>query len=245
MISIYDLGPTSHPETNAWGTSPFVRTIVFILRYKNLPYEIVPIGMMDIERTARELGARPTVTSPTTKFTVPFMKDSSTGKVVSDSAFIAQYLDEAYPDTPTVVPQGSLHLQKLFQSNVYDSLAALNDVSLRPALISYFPKEIQELPMFSGPPPTTEQVREAFDKTKKAFEKIGQNLSGGEEGPFRRFIMGGDGPTFADLTLVALVYPLRFVYGEKSEEWKEVKAWANGWVGWETEQVLKIAGIST
>ncbi|KAL0563238.1 hypothetical protein V5O48_018837 [Marasmius crinis-equi] len=244
MISIYDIGPTSHPETKALGASPYVRTLVFILRYKQLPYELVPIKFTDIERVARELGASPTVTSPATRFTVPIMKDSTTGRVVSDSPRIAQYLDEAYPDTPVVVPEGSLHLQELFKFNIYELAAPVYELSLRPALFKYFPKEVQELPMFtSKPPPTAEQIREAYETTKKAFEKLGQSLNRGE--PFRSFLTGGDNPTFADFALVAMVYPLKFMHGEEGEEWTEAKTWANGWVGWEAEQVLRITGIST
>ncbi|KAK1224309.1 hypothetical protein PQX77_012797, partial [Marasmius sp. AFHP31] len=239
MISLYDIGPTTHPGTQATGASPFVRIIIFILRYKKLHYEIVPIGLTDIEGIAKELGAAPTVTFSSTKYTVPFIKDSTTGKVISDSPAIAQYLDEAYPDTPPVVPAGSLILQRVFLSDAISRVGNIYKAAIRPKLVGHFPKDYQEAASRGRvPQPTPEEVAEAFKDGKTQFTKFSEILNGGTA-PFREFAMG-EKPTFADFGLVAFVYPAKFIYGGESDEWKEMRSWANGWVGWVTDRVVEI-----
>ncbi|KAL0573176.1 hypothetical protein V5O48_008787 [Marasmius crinis-equi] len=235
MITIFDLGPSNHPQTKTLGVSPFVRTVIFILRYKKLDYEIKPI--FDIAKVAQEVGASPTLTTPTPKYTVPFIKDSTTGKVVSDSTAIAEYLDTTYPETPSVVPGGSRLLHKILQSNLMSIATPLNHNSIQPFLINTtLPKEIREIINF--PNATPEQVSEAFKQVKETFETFNGNLNRGES--YRGFVMGGDKPTFGDFSVVAIVYPVRFIYGEESEQWKDVKSWAGGWVGWEVDQILKV-----
>ncbi|KAK1232151.1 hypothetical protein PQX77_004722 [Marasmius sp. AFHP31] len=236
MITVYDISETTHPETIARGASPFVRTITFVLRYKKLEYEIIPVGFTNIERVARELGASPTITEPKPKYTVPFIKDSTTGKVISDSVAIAQYLDTTYPDTSLVVPPGSEYLQRLFRDQILNLTSDVFKVWLRPKLIKYFSKEIQE--MIPTSDPTPEELSEALKKGKEDFEKLSQSLNGGA--PFRSFIMGGDKPTFGDLHMVAFLHFLLFIEGDESAEWKEIRSWANGWLGWEVDQILKL-----
>ncbi|KAL0573195.1 hypothetical protein V5O48_008767 [Marasmius crinis-equi] len=241
MISVYDLGPSTHPETQASGASPFVRIVIYILRYKKIPHEIITIGWSDIQRIAPELGAPPTILTPTPKYTIPFIKDSTTGKVVSDSAAIAEYLDEAYPDTPTVVPANSIVLHKIFMSDYATRLQELFRVVLRPKIIPHFPKEYRDLNqslMLS--PATPEAVEGAFGKVKEELEKLHQILSGGA--PYRKFIMG-DKPTFADFALVAFTYPLKFLNGEDSDEWKQLQSMAGGWIGWEIDQLSKTIAL--
>ena len=212
------------------------------MRYKKLPYELVPIGFSDIERIAKEVGAPPTDTStPTPKYTVPFIKDSTTGKVVSDSTVIAQYLDEAYPDTPPVIPEGSLTLQKIFLNDVIrNRISGVHRTAIRPVLSQYFPKDYQEVAKVT--PTTPEQVAEAFRTAQGQLAKLNEILNGGGPGPFREFVMGAK-PVFADFAMMAFIYPIKFVYGADSDEWKEVRSWANGWIGWlidGVDEVIKV-----
>lgn len=83
--------------------------------YKKLPYKVVWVEMPDIESTLKAIGAKPTGKRPdgSDLYTVPTLHDSSTNRVVSESLAIAEYLDEAYPDTPKLVPPelgASIHL---------------------------------------------------------------------------------------------------------------------------------------
>ncbi|KAL0573196.1 hypothetical protein V5O48_008768 [Marasmius crinis-equi] len=239
MISVYDFGPSTHPETQATGASPFVRIVIYILRYKKIPHEIVTIGWSDIQKVAPEIGAAPTVLKPTPKYTVPFIKDSTTGKVVSDSVVIAEYLDEAYPDTPAVFPANSIVLHKIFNSDLAPRLRGLFHV-VRPKMASYYPKEYQDLNPSSLLSPTPEEVAKAFEKAKEEMDKFHQILGGGA--PYKKFVMG-DKPTFSDFVLVAFIYRIKFLYGGDSNEWKQVQALAGGWVGWEVDQLSKFIAL--
>ncbi|KAK1228160.1 hypothetical protein PQX77_008793 [Marasmius sp. AFHP31] len=244
MISLYDIGPTTHPGTQVTGASPFTRIIIFILRYKKLPFEIVPIAFTDIERVAKEVGAAPTLTfSSTTKYTVPFMKDSTTGKIISDSPAIAQYLDEAYPNTPPVIPKDSLVLQRAFLHDAINHIRNAYVMAIRPRLTSHFPKDYQEFAEANQVTrPTPEEVSEAFRDGKAQFTNFNGILNGGA--PLREFVMGGK-PTFADFGLAAFIYPAKFLYGVESDEWKEMRTWANGWVGWLVDRVDEVIAVQS
>ncbi|KAJ8096172.1 hypothetical protein PM082_000080 [Marasmius tenuissimus] len=238
MITLYDLGPYTPAEVNSLVPHPS-SVPWFILRYKNLPYEIKPINVLELQTIAPSLGAPPTITHPMPKYTIPFMKDSETGKILSNSLTIAEYLDQTYPDTPKVVPENSKMLLKIFQSDILARTAATNNDVVRPYLFKQFPKEFQEMVPLSVPTP--EVLKDALSRTREQFEQLNLNLDGGV--PYRGFLMGGDRPTIGDFTVLGFVYPLRLIYGEGSEEWKEVKSWANGWVGWLVEEILKAANL--
>ncbi|KAJ8077839.1 hypothetical protein PM082_002279 [Marasmius tenuissimus] len=243
MIIVYDLGPATLLKLSEFGASPFVRTVVFILRYKQLPYELKPLDLTSIEPTARVLGAPPTSTtgsSGSPKFTVPIIRDTTTGKVISDSTLIAEYLDTAYPDTPIVLPPGSRVLQKVFQSDFYGRLGPLYQYAVGPKTVKYFPEDVQA--RFGSPEPTKEQVLEAFHQAGEKFGELSQIITSSTGEPSRKFITGGKRPTFGDFSLVAFVYPLKFLYeeGEESEEWSKVRDLAHGWIGWEIDSILKL-----
>ena len=57
----------------------------------------------------KEIGAEPTTVKPdgSPKYTLPVIHDDVTGKVVSDSLKIAEYLEATYPDTPSLFPGGA------------------------------------------------------------------------------------------------------------------------------------------
>lgn len=69
--------------------SPHVWKTVMSLAHKGLDYETVPVGFTEI----------PTIENGSTA-TVPLLRDG--GKLVRDSFEIALYLDEAYPDRPSL-----------------------------------------------------------------------------------------------------------------------------------------------
>jgi glutathione S-transferase len=62
------------------------------------------------------IGAEPTMIrkNGTPYYSLPVIQDPKTGKVISDSARIADYLDSTYPDTPKISPAGTHTLQKTF-----------------------------------------------------------------------------------------------------------------------------------
>ncbi|KAL0578882.1 hypothetical protein V5O48_003115 [Marasmius crinis-equi] len=223
MITVFDLGPSNHSVANVSGVSPYVRTVVFILRYKKIDYELKPVSPFDIARVAQEHGAAPTVTG-------------DLGGHPQIHYPVHRRLEHGQ-DTPAVVPAGSRVLHKVLQSNLVNIATPMNRRSIQPYIINtILAKEIRDRINF--PNATPEQVSEAYKQVREAFETFNENLDRGES--FRSFVMGGDKPTFGDFSLVAIVYPVRFIYGEESEQWEDVKSWAKGWLGWEIAQVLKL-----
>ncbi|KAJ8090881.1 hypothetical protein PM082_024803 [Marasmius tenuissimus] len=240
MITVYDAGPSTNDEFNSVGLSPFVRAVVFVLRFKNLPYKLAYVDVLNIGGSVQALGAPPSIIHPVPKYTIPVIHDAKTGEWISDSSEIADYLDRTYPDTPRVIPEGTKILQRIFQADATTRMSEVYSNVIRSEVLQFFPKEVVEK-FLGGVPhtaPEPEKVKAAFVATKEAFDKLNVSLNGGK--PLRGFLMGGGTPTLADMTVVGLVYSLRVIFGEDSEEWRDVRSWANGWVGWEFDEVLKV-----
>jgi glutathione S-transferase len=89
------------------------------LIYKRIPYETVRVEFRDIQHTMKEIGAPPTGTGPdgTSTYSLPVIRDPATGKIISESFRIAQYLDEKYPDR-RVIPTGTDGQQSAFAENM-------------------------------------------------------------------------------------------------------------------------------
>jgi glutathione S-transferase len=64
-------------------------------------------------------------------YSLPVIQDPKTGKVISDSARIADYLDSTYPDTPKVIPAGTHALQKAFRVAYAGALSPQDDAMFR------------------------------------------------------------------------------------------------------------------
>ncbi|KAL0569095.1 hypothetical protein V5O48_012871 [Marasmius crinis-equi] len=176
------------------------------------------------------------------KYTIPIIHDSKTGKLISDSSKIAAYLDETYPDTPAVIPNGTYTLQRIFQTSAVEAVMPV--IKLTPAfMIKFMAEEVRKsTPPF--PEPSPEEIKAAFEESQGKFNKFSQSSSAGAGASGFEFVMGGkEKPTFADFTVVAFVYPWKFIWGEESEEWRGVKTWADGFVGWEVEKVVKLLGL--
>lgn len=97
----------------------------YSLNFKGIPYKTIWLEYPDIEPTMRSIGAAPTTNAGgKTMYTLPVIVDpfrptSSGGPiVVSDSWAIAEYLDNAYPGTQQLIPEGTNALQMHFQTHV-------------------------------------------------------------------------------------------------------------------------------
>ncbi|KAG7098005.1 hypothetical protein E1B28_005313 [Marasmius oreades] len=238
MITVYDLGPSKFPEHVA--CSPHTRKIIFSLNYKKLPFKVSIIALDEIERTAKSIGAPPTTSNPdgSPKYTVPFIHDSSTGKSISDSLMIAEYLDKAYPTTPKLVPEGTRVLQAVFADAVNAKFYALTSVFL-PKFPEWFsPEFVAAIEKRMGPPKllSQEETKEVWAKGKKSFDEL---LGTYESAGVGKFVMGGDKPVFADFALAAMLSGVKIMFGDESEEWKNVSGWIGGRVGKLLEEVLK------
>ncbi|KAF9256698.1 hypothetical protein L218DRAFT_829021, partial [Marasmius fiardii PR-910] len=230
MITVYDLGPSNFPES--LGCSPLTRRVIFSLNYKKLPFKVSIVSFETLEPTAKSIGAPPTSTrtdgSP--KYTVPFIHDSATGKSVSDGILIADYLDEAYPDTPKLFPEGTRTLQAVFCNRVTTSFYAVT-----PALVRTHEKWMSaELragrAKTYGPDSakllSSEEEKKVWANGRKTFDE----LDAAYGSPERVFVMGIN-PVFADLCLAAMMSTIKVIYGDESEEWKDVSGWVGGRAG--------------
>ncbi|KAL0575608.1 hypothetical protein V5O48_006369 [Marasmius crinis-equi] len=237
MITLYDLGPIQTPKE--WGMSPFTRKVIFTLNYKKLPFEIIHLPLDEIESEAKSLGVLPTrhFDGPT-KYTVPFIHDSQTGKVLSDSLPIAEYLDEAYPDAPKVFPAGRRALQKVFIDATLPKFAPLVPLYLD-RMVDYAaspPIQVELARCFGAFPPqlTDEQHAEMWKKAEASFNEL-ETAYGAAGGMF----VTGDKPVFVDFSLAGLLAGIKLSFGEESEEWERTSKWIGGRVGKVVSEAMK------
>lgn len=93
--------------------------------FKGLPFRTEWVELPDIKQVCQKIGAPPTDIRPQLDgsglhehYTAPFIYDSNTKRAVSDSLLIAKYLDETYPDLPTLMPPGTEIAITLFNKYV-------------------------------------------------------------------------------------------------------------------------------
>ncbi|KAF9969844.1 hypothetical protein BGZ73_007619 [Actinomortierella ambigua] len=104
-------------ETRQISFSPAVWRAKFALHYKNVPYESVPLTFLEIPTTIPSMCKN--LSSPT----VPTLQLES-GEGMIDSYAIAEYLEEKYPDRPSLFGStaSEKHLQRFFESYVQSKL---------------------------------------------------------------------------------------------------------------------------
>ncbi|TFY66964.1 hypothetical protein EVG20_g4134 [Dentipellis fragilis] len=151
----------------------------------------------------------------------------NTGAVVSDSSKIAKYLDEKYPDTIRLLPNGTEAFQAMFISVLGEKVAF--------AILKTF--------IGSGVSLLNSPSREYFRRTRE--KKFGMRLEEiAPEGPARdqawkealeglslistweaageNAFMMGDTPSFADIALLSQLQWIKTMGGAESKEWKDV-----------------------
>ncbi|KAL0566910.1 hypothetical protein V5O48_015085 [Marasmius crinis-equi] len=245
MITLYDMGPSQYPAD--LGTSPHTRKIIFTLNYKNIPFELKVIRPEDIEAISKSLGvAHSSVLSDgTPRYTIPFIIDSTKEKAVSDSLRIAEYLDEAYPDTPRVFPEGTRVLQSVFVNAVQARIGLLYPLvfrqfeTLSPGLLDSRKKAYgggPDSPYPNIPDLTEAQKKEMWAGVKTSFTELEAAYGGAQKDQL--WVMG-DKPVFADFVLAVFFVTLKIAYGEQSQEWKDTSGLMGGRIGKLSEEVLK------
>ncbi|KAL0056680.1 hypothetical protein AAF712_016715 [Marasmius tenuissimus] len=222
MLTLYGLGPSKFPEH--LGCSSHTRKIMFALNYKKLPFKLVDLAPAALMPTAKSVGAAPTATHPdgSPKYTVPFLHDSDKNKTVSDSFTIAEYLDEAYPDTPKLFAEGTKKAQRDLISAREAAFGVTFPITF-PKGTSLWSDEMREFVRKRGAPVeitlSAEEQKEVWAKAKKAFEEVEKQH--GESSGDVNYV-------FADLALAASAWGHRYAFGEESKEWKDMESWAGG-----------------
>ncbi|THU79313.1 hypothetical protein K435DRAFT_973217 [Dendrothele bispora CBS 962.96] len=226
MITLYDM-KTLHTGTRR-GLSPHTWKVRFALRFKGIPYTLKCIEIGDIEATAKSIGALPTgkKVDGSPRYTVPFIQDSKTGKIISESFEIIEYLDVAYPETISMIPKGTRVLQGYFADAVYKIIGT------------------QILPVYASAMPTPYQTRETtewfrinrpqFTKLSPEQEKEGWEKFRSELGELAKLMKEtdvfamGDRVSFADCVLFGQIIVLKFFWDEETTEWKEMMSLHGG-----------------
>ncbi|KAF7441098.1 hypothetical protein PC9H_001447 [Pleurotus ostreatus] len=226
-IIFYDIISSLDPP--AW--SPNTWRVRYALNIKGIPYETVWVEYPDIEDVCKEIGAAPTSTIAP-HYTLPVIQDKSTGVVISDGPLIVEYLDKQYPDTTQLFPPGTIALQAGFTSAHGSAISPINHLSLRrtnailnPRSQEYIRrtreqaagKKIEEItPVGEARAVGWEKYRGGLGKVDSWYQK--------SEGPF----VMGESITFADITVVSWLVFLKIIFGEDSQEWKDIAGWHNG-----------------
>ena len=197
-IKLYEL--CSADETNLF--SPHCWKTRLSLAHKGLDFETVPTPFTAVATLEGGENRK-----------VPVMRDGDT--VVEESYQIALYLDEKYPDTPSLFAgEGSKALTQFViswsQSQVHPIIArmALMDIHdrLAPADQAFFRTTREKL--FGM---TLEQFSEKMAATPDDLKKVLFPL---ENMLARQDYIGGEGPLFADYVVFGPLQWLRTVQGE-------------------------------
>ena len=204
------------------------------MNYKRIPYRTEWIEYPDIEPHSKNLGIKPTGKKPdgSPLYTLPAIHDPSTGTFLAESFLIAEYLEETYP-TPSIFPQGTKSLQHAFQFSFEQIFAQIRPFilpSIIPKLVTqrsqeYF-RRTKEISL--GRPlvvPVGAERAEQWAKFRDGMNKI--------DGCFAKtdtkglFVMG-DTISWADFFISGYLIFYKNIWGEDSEEWKDVASWNEG-----------------
>lgn len=203
------------------------------MNFKNIPYKTEWVEYPDIEALCLKLGTLPTSKKNDGRphYTLPVIYDPTTNTAVAESVEIVKYLDETYPETPKLFPDGSTALQAAFYDFAWSAirtpllrimLAPIHGV-LTSRSAEYFRRTREE--MFGK---RLEELGREEDWTslKTALTKVDSWLS--ENGPGNDLLMMGDRVSFVDLQLAAFIMWVRVVCREDSEQWKRIASWHGG-----------------
>jgi len=211
------------------------------LLYKGLPFKTEWIEYPDIEQRMKELGAEATDEKKdgTPKWTLPVIKDDVTGKVIADSWKIAMYLEDTFPDKPTLFPFGvraPVHFfeayfvstaiipgRKIFSSETCAKLNSPSEEYFRRTREVQFNMKMEEI---APPGPKRDEL---WTAVKEGFDKIASKYESNGDGTLPYYY--GETISYADLVVVSFLQYIKAVLGPDSSEWKKMEGWNDGrWV---------------
>ncbi|KAL5504852.1 hypothetical protein ACEPAH_7515 [Sanghuangporus vaninii] len=233
MITLYDI-PSQLPD-KVWSPNTFKSRIS--LNYKGIPYKTEWVEYPDIESTLKQIGGAPTGkwSDGRDYYSLPAIHDSATGKVIVDSARIAAYLDETYPDKPVLYPPSSKAATAVLDHVVGENfsvpirpinLPAAHKI-LNPPSQVYFRTTREKmsgkkLEDFAPPGPVRDAVwktvKEGLDRLADFYERNGED----------KLYYFGDTFSFADTIVIGYLLWTKIVLGADSDEWKMVASWNKG-----------------
>ncbi|KAF5335340.1 hypothetical protein D9611_011731 [Ephemerocybe angulata] len=235
-ITLLDLDSRIGPfSPSTWKTR-------YALNFKGIQFNTLLVDFVDIEPLCKRIGAEPAIRvrkpgsdEETVIYTLPVIYDPNTGRTVSESLAIAEYLDETYPAPtyPALVRPGTRAFTRALLTAIDTSPKAM--APLYPFIIpatfvhvhdrskAYFraTRELQFGMKLEEITPRGADRAEAWERVEMGFNMIAGWYRGS------KWIME-DEPCYADLVVAAFLMWVRKVFGESSTEWRDVKKWNNG-----------------
>ncbi|KAF4590124.1 hypothetical protein EYR40_009474 [Pleurotus pulmonarius] len=230
-ITFYDIYANAEPVATM---SPSTLRVRYALNLKGIPFTTVWVEFPDIEQVCKKLGVAPTGKSRDGKprYTLPALQDASTGIALSDGAEIIEYLDKAYPSTPTLLPRETIALQLATYSALVPRFLAVYPLYAARAVRLFNPETQRwwretRAAMFGKPleeaDPKGEEKARVMNKFIADFGEVYQWMSRGDGS----FLTDDQTVSFVELTLAAMLNSLKIVFGEDSDEWLKIASWNN------------------
>lgn len=243
MITLFDI-PSTLPG-NAWSLNSW--RVRLALAYKGIPFRTEWIEYPEIQPALQKHNIGPTDTNSdgSPYYSIPAILDvdDTTGKVkaaLADSFPIAKYLDDAYPDTPRLVPEGAYEDQKAFADGfMMNSIAPIMVLMIRLTLPKLHDASqnhfacarardfytLFKVESVEDWPWAPEDQAKLWGDAKAVLDKLDAKVSETDgKGPWYL----GDQVSFADFVLGGCFIWMQLVLGEDSEEWANAKSWNGG-----------------
>jgi glutathione S-transferase len=206
----------------------------YCLNFKGVAYKTEWIEYPDIESHCVKLGIPPTSTKPDGRahYTLPALHDPSTGVYISDSLLIAEYLDKTYPSAPSLFPNHTIGVQWPFSDAFTENISALwtfilppSGLRLNPPSEAYFrrTREASYGKTLEDIVPKGDAAVEQWGKFKEGLDKVDAWYAK-SGGPY----LLGDTVSWADFSVAGYIVWMRIVWGEDSQEWKDISSWHGG-----------------
>jgi len=210
----------------------------FPLNFKGIPYKTEWVEYPNIAARCKELGIKAANKNPldgSDLYTLPGIYDPSTGVGLSDSLAIAQYLDEKYPETPKLFPNGTVGLQASFTEATFISrvvgvrqfMGVITMSRLNPPSAEYFKKtkEAQVGMTFEQMMPKGDRAAEEWNKFRDGLGKVDAWFAQTDDsGPF---LLGAE-ISWGDIVVGAFLIWLKVILGEDSKQWRDISSWHRG-----------------
>ncbi|KAF8628762.1 hypothetical protein AX15_003735 [Amanita polypyramis BW_CC] len=219
-IIFYDI-PSRLPG-KVWSPNP--QKTRFTLNYKRIPFTTIKLGILPT-------GEKP---DGSPFYSLPAIYDPAIKRYIADSILIAEYLDEQYPDTPRVIPDGTVALQYAFITAFSIKFSPALSLSLDSAIKILNPSSVKHMrSRFEEDGKTIEEKALKGDDFKVQWAKLEESLGDvagwiqKSGGPF----LGGDKPVFSDFEVAGYLFCLRAIFGKDSDLWQDFLTWDDGGLG--------------
>ncbi|KAA1474750.1 hypothetical protein DENSPDRAFT_824838 [Dentipellis sp. KUC8613] len=223
-LILYDI-PTSSPRT-PWSPNPWKARLA--LNAKSIQYRTVWVEYPDIAGLWKRIGLTSTeAPAGGPLYTLPVLENPNTGAIVSDSFKIARYLDEIYPDSIRLMPNGTEAFQAMFIDVIGEKVGFAilkafigSGISLlNPPSREYFRRTREEIFGMK-----LEEITPEGPERDRAWKEVleGLTLISKWEAAGKCVFMMGDTPSFADIVMLSQLQWIKTMVGTGSKEWKDV-----------------------